>query len=79
MKKILVVSIAVLSCIFSSCGGQSGDSAKPTDSSATTTKSPDSAANNAIVPPSAAPGNASNSSLADTTYKGKDSSKTKKQ
>jgi hypothetical protein len=79
MKKIIVVSFAVTALFFVSCGGQSGDSAKPTDSAATpAAKSPDSAANNAIVPPSAAPGNANNSSLADTTYKAKDTSKTKK-
>jgi hypothetical protein len=34
---------------------------------------PDSAANNGILPPSGSPANANNSSLADTTYKAKDS------
>jgi hypothetical protein len=75
MKKIVVVSFAAAALFFVSCGGQSGDSAKPTDSAATPAKSPDSAANNAIIPPSAAPGNANNSSLADTTYKAKDTSR----
>jgi hypothetical protein len=79
MKKICLVSSTVIAMFFSSCHNNSASSAKPVDSSGKTDSgSVDSAANNGIIPPSAAPGNATNSSLADTTYMVKDSAKTKK-
>ena len=79
MKKIYLVSYTVIALFFSSCHNNSANSAKPVDSSGTTgSGSVDSAANNGIIPPSEAPGNATNSSLADTAYKVKDTSKTKK-
>jgi len=58
--------LLVLSCL--SCGNANSDQ-KPVDTVAAASPSIDSAANNGILPPSAAPGNAGNSSLADTTYK----------
>ncbi len=66
MKKIsgLFLSIIVLALV--SCGSPNANQ-KSADTIAAS--SIDSAANNAILPPSAAPGNAGNSSLADTTYK----------
>ena len=68
-----------MALVFISCNGNSGNSVKPADSSGSTnSNSPDSAANNGILTPSAAPGNATNSSLADTAYHAKDSLKTKK-
>ena len=79
MKKICVIYFTVMALVFSSCNNSTGTPAKPTDSSGSTgSNSPDSAANNGILPPSAAPGNATNSSLADSTYKTKDSLKSKK-
>ncbi|HEV3224402.1 MAG TPA: hypothetical protein VGZ90_16090 [Puia sp.] len=78
MKKICLVSFIFMALIFNSCHNNSSSSAKPVDSSGTIgTGSVDSSANNGIVPPSASPDNATNSSLADTAYKAKDSSKTK--
>jgi hypothetical protein len=69
MKKISVVLIfAMVIIIMNSCSGPSADTAKPADSTGTKATGPDSAANNGIIPPSASPGNANNSSLADTTY-----------
>ena len=74
MKKISVVSIIVTVMLMVSCGSPSGDASKTTDSSASKgSGSPDSSANNGVLPPSASPSNASNSSLADTTYHAKDS------
>jgi hypothetical protein len=70
MKKVYITLFAGTLLLFCSCSNQSGTAA-PKDSTANS--SPDSAANNAIIPPSAAPGNANNSSLADTTYKATDS------
>ncbi len=77
MKKISAVSLVVLSLVFGSCGGNSGNATKSADTTAAPTGGPDSAANNGILPPSASPGNANNSSLADTTYHSKDSAKKK--
>ena len=72
MKKLFAVSSLAMLLIFGSCHNKA---AAPAPAS---TAGPDSAANNGILPPSAAPGDATNSSLADTTYKGKDSSKVKR-
>jgi hypothetical protein len=78
MKKIYLISYTVIALFFSSCHSNASSSSKAVDSSGTTgSGSVDSAANSGIIPPSAAPGNATNSSLADTTYKAKDSSKKK--
>lgn len=75
MKKLLIVSFACIMCALYSCGS-GADSKKPAvDSASRASSSIDSAANNGVLPPSAAPGNAGNSSLADTTYK--DTTKTK--
>ncbi len=73
MKKVLPAVFAFTALVFASCGNSSDKPAKNSD----TTVAPnfDSAANNGIIPPSAAPGNAGNSSLADTAYKSKDSLK----
>ncbi len=68
MKKISVVSIFGMVIIMSSCSGPSTNPAKPSDSTGSVATGPDSAANNGIIPPSSAPGNANNSSLADTAY-----------
>ena len=79
MKKIYLIFYAAGTLFFGSCHSNSSGSVKTADSStATGSGSVDSAANNGIIPPSAAPGNANNSSLADTTYKVKDSSRSKK-
>jgi hypothetical protein len=74
MKKLLIVSFAVISLIVGSCHGSGSTGASKSDTTITT-GGPDSAANNGIIPPSAAPGNANNSSLADTTYKAKEKPK----
>jgi hypothetical protein len=74
MKKLFAVSFLAMLLIFGSCHNKA---AAPVVAPASGTASPDSAANNGILPPSASPGDATNSSLADTTYKGKDSSKVK--
>ena len=68
MKKISAVSIFMILILVGSCNGPSANPAKPTDSTGSKASGPDSAANNGIIPPSAAPGNAGNSSLADTAY-----------
>ena len=68
MKKISAVSMFVMVIMMNSCSGPSADPAKPTDSTGSKASGPDSAANNGIIPPSASPGNANNSSLADTAY-----------
>jgi hypothetical protein len=70
MKKILIISFSALLFVINACHNKA-NTAPPANGS------PDSAANNGVVPPSAAPGNATNSSLADTTYKNKDSVKGK--
>jgi hypothetical protein len=73
MKKILLSTFVFTAFVFVSCGSSSDTPPKNTDT--TVSSGPDSAANNGILPPSAAPGNAGNSSLADTTYKSKDTLK----
>jgi hypothetical protein len=79
MKKLIIGMFAISGLILSSCGNNSGKPVTPVDSvKKDSTFGPDSAANNGILPPSGAPGNAGNSSLADTTYKATDSSKSKK-
>jgi hypothetical protein len=72
MKDLFRFMLAAVLLVFVSCNNNGNRSPKSTD---TTVNSggPDSAANNGILPPSGAPGNANNSSLADTTYKTKDS------
>ena len=67
MKKISGLVLALLLLTWVSCGNP-GANQKSADT-ASAASSIDSAANNGIIPPSAAPGNANNSSLADTTYK----------
>ena len=68
MKKLLILSFACIALGLNSCGN-GGDTKKPAaDSASPASSSIDSAANNGVLPPSAAPGNAGNSSLADTTY-----------
>jgi hypothetical protein len=75
MKKFIIASSLLVSFLFCSCGNHSEAPASATD---TVSKAgPDSAANNGILPPSAAPGNAGNSSLADTAYHKIDSTQTK--
>ena len=72
MRKTFLASLALAVLVAASCHNNPDNTIKK-DSVAN--PSPDSAANNGILPPSAAPGNANNSSLADTTYKAKDSVK----
>lgn len=74
MKKLFISSFTGLTLLLCSCNNNTGTTVQaPKDSTANS--SPDSTANNGIIPPSAAPGNANNSSLADTTYKTNDTSK----
>ena len=73
MKKLLLPALTSITIILTSCGNSSDTPAKNTDT--VVSAGPDSAANNGIIPPSAAPGDAGNSSLADTAYKSKDSLK----
>jgi hypothetical protein len=75
MKKMMVLSGISLALVLNACqsGGSSAD-AKDTVLKA----GPDSAANNGVLPPSASPGDANNSSLADSAYKSPDSNKTHK-
>jgi len=75
MKKIYQTAIVVAFAILGSCNNNS-DTTVPRDS--VTSPSPDSSANNGILPPSADPGDAGNSSLADTAYKGNDTTKGRK-
>lgn len=75
MKKLFVASLAVFAMVFISCHNSSG--APPPAPAVAPAAAPDSAANNGVLPPSAAPGNANNSSLADTAYKAGDSVKKK--
>jgi hypothetical protein len=77
MKKALILPLAVLLAVFISCNSNSNPSAPKTSDTTVNNGGPDSAANNGILPPSGAVGNANNSSLADTTYKAKDSTKKK--
>jgi hypothetical protein len=74
MKKLLVVILVFSGLMLTSCGDHTNTSGAAVDSLHTgNTDGTDSAANNGVLPPSGAPGNANNSSLADTTYKTKDS------
>jgi len=75
MKKLFIVSFAVLAIISGSCHNSTTPVAQPAPPASS---GPDSAANNAILPPSGNPGSANNSSLADTSYHAKDSAKVKK-
>jgi hypothetical protein len=76
MKKLCWIPVVVVLLVFASCHDSTvSGTPKTSDTTVVNSGGPDSAANNAILPPSAAPGNANNSSLADTTYKAKDSSK----
>lgn len=78
MKKLFSFLLIAFLLIFASCHDSAGSGTpKAGDTTIVNSGGPDSAANNGILPPSAAPGNANNSSLADTTYKAKDSSKKK--
>ena len=80
MKKLYGFSFVAILMAFTSChNGTESGTRKSGDTTVVSPGGPDSAANNGILPPSAAPGNANNSSLADTTYKAKDSSKKKSQ
>jgi hypothetical protein len=69
MKKLLIVYFACIAFALDSCGSGGNTKQPATDSVSRASSSIDSAANNGIIPPSAAPENANNSSLADTTYK----------
>jgi hypothetical protein len=72
MKKSIFVAWMIAAGMLSSCGNDSNTPAAATDTAKTTPSNAiDSAANNNVLPPSAAPGDANNSSLADTTYKAK--------
>jgi hypothetical protein len=78
MKKLFIFSFVMVALFLGSCNGNSDSTHKSSDTvSSQRTTSPDSEANNSIIPPSAAPGNAGNSSLADTSYHAKDSAKTR--
>jgi len=70
MKNLFILSSAAIMLVFISCGQSTGNPALPAGSG-----SPDSAANNGVLPPSASPDNANNSSLADTAYQANDSTK----
>jgi hypothetical protein len=73
MRKICIISFAIIALVMTACGNQAVNKTPGPDT--TGARGPDSAANNSIIPPSEAPGNAGNSSLADTTYPKKDSIK----
>jgi hypothetical protein len=76
MKKLFIVAFLLSGLILSSCGNGGNTPAAPTDSAKTAPSNAiDSAANNNVLPPSSSPGDANNSSLADTTYKAKSKSK----
>ncbi|MEJ0082457.1 MAG: hypothetical protein WDM78_16235 [Puia sp.] len=77
MKNILVLSFAAMLLIFVSCNNSNSQATPRNTDSTANSGGPDSAANNGILPPSGSPANANNSSLADTTYKSKDSSSKK--
>jgi hypothetical protein len=70
MKKLFFIILVAMTTGLISCGNDSEKTPAVKDSvSSGSSNAIDSAANNGILPPSAAPGNAGNSSLADTTYK----------
>ncbi|HEY2648544.1 MAG TPA: hypothetical protein VGI38_05095 [Puia sp.] len=73
MKNFIISSFTVLMLVFISCNNSANQSTPKSTDTMVNNGGPDSAANNGILPPSGAPGNANNSSLADTTYKSKDS------
>ena len=72
MKNFIVLTLAALVLVFVSCNNSSDQSAPKSTDTTVNNGGPDSAANNGILPPSGSPANADNSSLADTTYKAKD-------
>lgn len=74
MKKTVFILFAAVVMAIGSCNNNSSTGSQK---DSVTNSSPDSAANNGILPPPANPGDAGNSSLADTTYKAKDSAKSK--
>jgi hypothetical protein len=73
MKNILILSLTALLLVFVSCNNSHNQTAPKSSDTTVKNVGPDSAANNGILPPSGAVDNANNSSLADTTYKAKDS------
>jgi len=75
MKNIYFITCLCTALVFISCTDQAGSNKPAVPDTAAVNNTYDSAANNGILPPSAAPGNANNSSVADTTYKANDSSK----
>ena len=74
MKKTFFIFFVAVGMTIGSCNNNSSEASQK---DSVTNSSPDSAANNGILPPPANPGDAGNSSLADTTYKAKDSTKSK--
>jgi hypothetical protein len=72
MKNILILSLTSLMLVFVSCNNSNNQPAPKSGDTTVNNGGPDSAANNGILPPSGSPANANNSSLADTTYKAKD-------
>jgi hypothetical protein len=77
MKNFLIFLFIATHLVFISCNGSSNQTPPKSTDTTVNAGGPDSAANNGILPPSAAPGNANNSSLADTTYKAKDTGRKK--
>jgi hypothetical protein len=75
MKKLFIISFTLLTIGLESCGSGNNTVHKTMDTVSAGAPSIDSAANNSVIPPSANPANAGNSSLADTAYK--DSTKSK--
>jgi hypothetical protein len=73
MKNILILSLTALLLVFVSCNNSNNQTAPKSSDTTVKNGGPDSAANNGILSPSGAVDNANNSSLADTTYKAKDS------
>ncbi|HEY2348766.1 MAG TPA: hypothetical protein VGH64_07105 [Puia sp.] len=73
MKNFIILPFTVLMLILISCNNGANQPTPRSTDTTVNTGGPDSAANNGILPPSGAPGNANNSSLADTAYKSKDS------
>jgi hypothetical protein len=74
MKNILILTFAAMLLVFVSCNDNTSQTAPKSSDTTVNNGGPDSAANNGILPPSGSPANANNSSLADTTYKSKDTS-----
>jgi hypothetical protein len=72
MKNFRIPLFIATLLIFISCNNSSNQTAPKSTDTTVNNGGPDSAANNGILPPSGAPGNANNSSLADTTYKARD-------